>query len=271
LPIPKDSILRTPSAARSSRQTCSTSRPVGLARPVVVGQFMWLSAINGRPERRSDDGRMILRAARADQKLRFDLLFCGAPLRNRTVDLLLTMNHRTVPLPLVQRVTRQDTSTYQHPQAPDGPSRARFAPRSAPQFDLAAIGVDRCRPAVGGSCAQPLPSRIPAGSPAMSVAIRRCPGTSQEALRWHLRFSMTNTCRPWQSATRLRRSGPFGRLFTERAALPTELHRWETRCIVAHLGLDVLIPTMTCGVIVESAARWTRVMPEVARSGAPGR
>jgi hypothetical protein len=91
LPIPKDSILRTPSAARSSRQTCSTSRPVGLARPVVAGQFMRLSASNGRAERRSDDGQMILRAARADQKLRFDLLFCGAPLRNRTVDLLLTM------------------------------------------------------------------------------------------------------------------------------------------------------------------------------------
>jgi hypothetical protein len=83
--------LRTPSAARSSRQTCSTSRPIGLARPVVAGQFMWLSTINGRPERRSDDGRMILRAARAGQKLRLDLLFCGAPLRNRTVDLLLTI------------------------------------------------------------------------------------------------------------------------------------------------------------------------------------
>jgi hypothetical protein len=91
LPIPKDSILRALSAGRSSRQTCSTSRPVGLARPVVAGQFMWLSAINGRPDRRSDDGRMILRAARAGQELRLDLLFCGAPLRNRTVDLLLTI------------------------------------------------------------------------------------------------------------------------------------------------------------------------------------
>jgi hypothetical protein len=52
---------------------------------------MWLSAINGRPERRSDDGQMILRAARVAQKLRLDLLVCGAPLRNRTVDLLLTI------------------------------------------------------------------------------------------------------------------------------------------------------------------------------------
>jgi hypothetical protein len=39
---------------------------------------------------------MILRAARAGQKLRFDLLFCGALLRNRTVDLLLTIS--TAPL-----------------------------------------------------------------------------------------------------------------------------------------------------------------------------
>ena len=65
---------------------------------------------------------------------------------------------------------RRDQAEHEHRQArtsPDRPSQARFAPQSAPHFDLAAIGVDRCRPAIGGSCAQPLLNRIPAGSPAM--------------------------------------------------------------------------------------------------------
>ena len=65
------------------------------------------------------------------------LLTCRAPLRNRTVDLLLTMNRRTVLFSLVEGVTRQNTSTDQHPQAPDRPTQAQFAP----QFDLAAGGT----------------------------------------------------------------------------------------------------------------------------------
>ena len=52
---------------------------------------MWPSASDGRPERRSDDGQMILTAAPAGRKPGRDLLVCGAPLRNRTVDLLLTI------------------------------------------------------------------------------------------------------------------------------------------------------------------------------------
>src|SRR5260370_28472801 len=64
-----------------------------------------------------------------------------APLRNRTVDLLLTMNGRTVPLPLVQGVTRQNTSTGQHPHATDRPSRAPFATQSATQFDLPRVSA----------------------------------------------------------------------------------------------------------------------------------
>jgi hypothetical protein len=64
------------------------------------------------------------------------LLTCRAPLRNRTVDLLLTMDRCTVPLPLVEQLTRQNTSTDQHPQAPDMLSRARFATQSATHFDL---------------------------------------------------------------------------------------------------------------------------------------
>jgi hypothetical protein len=79
-----------------------------------------LSANSPRPERRSTDGQMILTVAPADQKPRLDLLVCGAPLRNRTVDLLLTMNDRTVLLPQAGLVTSQNASTGQHPQALDG-------------------------------------------------------------------------------------------------------------------------------------------------------
>jgi hypothetical protein len=63
-------------------------------------------------------------------------LLIRAPLRNRTVDLLLTMNRRTVMLSLAGGVTRQNTSTDQHPQAPDRLPLALFATQSATQFDL---------------------------------------------------------------------------------------------------------------------------------------
>jgi hypothetical protein len=72
-------------------------------------------------------------------------LTCRAPLRNRTVDLLLTIDRRTIPLPQVEGVTRQNTSTDQHPQAPDRPTRASFAPQSATHFDLVPP-VRRVRP-----------------------------------------------------------------------------------------------------------------------------
>jgi hypothetical protein len=70
-------------------------------------------------------------------RFRKPLLTCGAPLRNRTVDLLLTMDLRKVLLPQVGRLASQNTSTDQRPQAPDRPSRAPFATQSATQFDLA--------------------------------------------------------------------------------------------------------------------------------------
>ena len=44
-----------------------------------------------RPERRSTDGQMILTVAPAGRTHGLDLLVYGAPLRNRTVDLLLTI------------------------------------------------------------------------------------------------------------------------------------------------------------------------------------
>src|SRR5215475_12629700 len=60
-------------------------------RCAIGGQSVRLSANSPRPERRSTDGQMILTVAPADRKPELDLLVCGAPLRNRTVDLLLTM------------------------------------------------------------------------------------------------------------------------------------------------------------------------------------
>jgi hypothetical protein len=64
-------------------------------------------------------------------------LTCGAPLRNRTVDLLLTMYRSAVPQPQVGQLTCADTSTRWHSRAPDEPTRAPFATQSATHFDLA--------------------------------------------------------------------------------------------------------------------------------------
>ena len=64
-------------------------------------------------------------------------LTCGAPLRNRTVDLLLTMYRSAVPHPQVDRLTCANTSTRWHSRAPDEPTRASFATQSATHFDLA--------------------------------------------------------------------------------------------------------------------------------------
>jgi hypothetical protein len=119
---------------------CSTNAIRHADRRAIGGQSVRLSANSPRPERRSTDGQTIFTVSFAGWKPASDLLVCGAPLRKRTVDLLLTMNHRTVPLPLVERLTSQNTSTDQHPQAPYRPPRARFAPQSALHFDLAAIG-----------------------------------------------------------------------------------------------------------------------------------
>ena len=61
----------------------------------------------------------------------------GAPLRNRTVDLLLTMYHSAVLQPQVDGLTCANTSTRWHSQAPDEHTRAPFATQSATHFDLA--------------------------------------------------------------------------------------------------------------------------------------
>jgi hypothetical protein len=61
----------------------------------------------------------------------------GAPLRNRTVDLLLTMYRSADAQPQVGLLTCQNTSTHRHRQAPGEPPQAPFATQSATQTDLA--------------------------------------------------------------------------------------------------------------------------------------
>jgi hypothetical protein len=63
-------------------------------------------------------------------------LTCGAPLRNRTVDLLLTMYRSAVPQLQVGQPTCQNTSGGKPSQALDELSRALFATRYATHFDL---------------------------------------------------------------------------------------------------------------------------------------
>ena len=69
----------------------------------------------------------------------------GAPLRNRTVDLLLTIDNREVPQPLVRELTSRNASSHQRSLAPDRRSRARVATQSATHFDLD-LAASRKRP-----------------------------------------------------------------------------------------------------------------------------
>ena len=77
---------------------CSTRAFTAPDRRVIESQSVRLSANFPRPERRSTDGQAILKRTSGRSENRPDLLFCGAPLRNRTVDLLLTMDRGQVPL-----------------------------------------------------------------------------------------------------------------------------------------------------------------------------
>jgi hypothetical protein len=89
-----------------------------------------------RPERRSTDGQVILEAISDWPEEPSDLLLCGAPLRNRTVDLLLTMDHQRVPESPVASLNRQNTSSRWRGQAHVGPHWPGFAPQNAPRNDL---------------------------------------------------------------------------------------------------------------------------------------
>jgi hypothetical protein len=71
---------------------CSTARLGGLDCPAITHQWVPSSTARHRPERRSDGGQMIFEALPAAREPGPDLGFRGAPLRNRTVDLLLTID-----------------------------------------------------------------------------------------------------------------------------------------------------------------------------------
>ena len=63
-------------------------------------------------------------------------LTCGAPLRNRTVDLLITMYACLVPSPQVDGLSCENTSADRRSYAPDRPTRTPSATQSATHFDL---------------------------------------------------------------------------------------------------------------------------------------
>ena len=108
---------------------CSTRAFAATDRRVIESHSVRLSANFLRPERRSTDGQMILKRTSGPSETRPDLLFCGAPLRNRTVDLLLTMDHQTVPVSAVEALSRQNASSPQRGRAQISPHRLRFAPQ----------------------------------------------------------------------------------------------------------------------------------------------
>src|SRR6266480_1203665 len=80
-------LSRTVRASGWRRSVCvlrlrpAREEPLGVKRRGTPGArgrhgLARLSANSLRPERRSDDGQMVLKAARVDQKLRLDLLVC---------------------------------------------------------------------------------------------------------------------------------------------------------------------------------------------------
>ena len=72
----------------------------------------------------------------------------AAPAGLATGSVLVANDRRTVPLPLAEGVARQNTSTGQHPQAPERPPRARFAPQTAAQIDP--VLMTSSRPSASG-------------------------------------------------------------------------------------------------------------------------
>jgi hypothetical protein len=81
-------------------------------RPVIGGRSVMLPDGDRRPERRSNHGQMILRVFCAGHEALADLLLRGAPLRNRTVDLLLTMGHSNHSLTWYNALGRADLGTH---------------------------------------------------------------------------------------------------------------------------------------------------------------
>jgi hypothetical protein len=79
---------------------------------------------------------MIFKALPVAREPEPDRLTCGAPLRNRTVDLLLTMDRQKVAASAVCLLNRLDTGWRWLPLATTSPSLAAFCPPKCPPNDL---------------------------------------------------------------------------------------------------------------------------------------
>ena len=112
--------------SRSSRPTGTVSHLSGHDTAALTWDFAY--ELNTRPSPCTGRGPRIGR-----RKTR---LTCGAPLRNRTVDLLLTMDHPTVPVSAAAALSRQNTSSRERRRAQISPHRLHFAPQNAPRNDL---------------------------------------------------------------------------------------------------------------------------------------
>ena len=66
----------------------------------------------------------------------------GAPLRNRTVDLLLTMDHQTGPVSAAEPLSRQNPSSRHRSRAHVSTHWPRFAPQNAPRNDLHFVAAE---------------------------------------------------------------------------------------------------------------------------------
>jgi hypothetical protein len=68
-------------------------------------------------------------------------LTCGASLRNRTVDLLLTMDHQRVPVSAAEALDRQNTSSRWRGRAQISPHWLLSAPKLPPEMILAESSI----------------------------------------------------------------------------------------------------------------------------------
>src|SRR6266568_3366510 len=75
-------------------------------------------------------------------------LTCAASLRNRTVDLLLTMDTQCVAVTAAEALSRPYAGSHEQSSARTSPHWRHFAPRSAPHVDLRAAGRDQPSPAI---------------------------------------------------------------------------------------------------------------------------
>jgi hypothetical protein len=89
--LPRTRSMPVPDVAPRPPPECSTACHGDLDCPAIAGQSVPLSAVDPRSERRSDHGQMIFGTPAATREPGADLGLRGAPLRNRTVDLLLTI------------------------------------------------------------------------------------------------------------------------------------------------------------------------------------